>query len=284
MCLGNTARRVFSLLALLVLFIATAMMIASPRDSLRSITDLVRGFSNGTFAGFSALGFHEMLNGQSPLPKEGEFEDKFERYRDKADQERAQEADLLRQSRHSREAFLFDLLLIADTDQIRSAIVDLLPPGDLEEVEAEQTKYFSWTDFLFDLLQSVDTNDNNGLDLLDPIVFSRTGGNYRTCATECYFDNPSLSAIQVFPDDPRPPLQYCNTCHTLLTQLVKHKAESLLEGVSREAALDGCWDIDGILHQNGEQFTTDGCNMCFCGGGGTAAACLKMLLPCDRWD
>ena len=119
------------------------------------------------------------------------------------------------------------------------------------KIKSKLNKHHYWEDFLFALLQHSEDANNDDIKLLQPIAFALTGLEYRQCAEKCDFFHPYGNYFyrQLFPDDPQRQQRYCSTCHSELIRVAKKKAESLLEGVSREAALEGCWDSDGILHQ-----------------------------------
>mmetsp|Transcript_32368 Transcript_32368/g.71480 ORF Transcript_32368/g.71480 Transcript_32368/m.71480 type:complete len:284 (+) Transcript_32368:527-1378(+) len=149
-----------------------------------------------------------------------------------------------------------------------------------QKLDADQKKHRSWGDFLFDLLERSDDCDQDNIKLLQPRVLDRTGHEYRRCAELCdfYFHSPYPICRQSFfpDDDPQRRQRYCSACHSELIREAKKRAESLLEGVSCDAAIEGCWDSNGILHQPGEEFM-EKCNWCSCGWGGmticTLAGC-----------
>mmetsp|Transcript_36977 Transcript_36977/g.75372 ORF Transcript_36977/g.75372 Transcript_36977/m.75372 type:complete len:301 (+) Transcript_36977:652-1554(+) len=152
------------------------------------------------------------------------------------------------------------------------------------KVKSQLNEHQSWEDFLFALLQNSEDANKYDIELLQPNAFALTGIEYRRSAENCDFFHPYGKSFsrQMFPDDPQRQQRYCSICHSELIRVVKKKAESLLEGVSREAALEGCWGSDGVLHQPGEAFEVK-CNQCICDSGRQASMCT--LTACSsHWD
>jgi hypothetical protein len=250
----TTTRRIVHVFLLLGLAGLMTTMLASHDGVLGGISNFLRGvFNKNTSIKSSVPDHHEMPNAQNlPIIKADlSEEDLFELYKlcifgdvDKQDPDPVK-----------------DLLVAEEMQGHHEMLIEQMSP----ETKFKLNQQWSWKDFLFDLLQHREDTINDDIKLLQPIVFALTGFEYRQCAETCDFYRPYGESFYepVFPDDPKRQQRYCSICHSEVTRVAKKKAESLLEGVSRETTLEGCWDGDGILHQPGGEFMS-GIKSCAC--------------------
>mmetsp|Transcript_35669 Transcript_35669/g.78097 ORF Transcript_35669/g.78097 Transcript_35669/m.78097 type:complete len:305 (-) Transcript_35669:167-1081(-) len=179
-----------------------------------------------------------------------------------------------------------NLLVAQDMQGNHEMLIEQMSP----EIKAELNMHFFWEDFVFALLQHSNYTNDDDMKLLQAVAFRQAALEYRQCAETCGFHRKSFTYFlgdtfvflpeygnfacrDLFPGEALPPRQrlsichqrYCSICHAELIRVAKKKAESLLEGVSRKAALEGCWDGDGILHQSGGEFML-GTYSCTCSG------------------